>query len=395
MPTSERPNTRPGSAPSPRTPFSEHHPIPITFFVPRSRILPSQASFHCHTRAHKPAPLLTILPHLRHLYAASPPQAAPTGSASANQAPPYGSALGPGPPEGGGPAKPRGDHPAEACTPGSEQQGVGVWVWGRGGGWGGGWAAGTAPASTGPASTAPRAAARARRGGARRQLLQPGVPASHLVAEALASLSSRPSSEGSAAVAVALSSLALPPPQTGAEERTGSGKPIGCGPYSRQPAPTRTSECDWLARRLFSKSCPDWLSRAPYQRTAHPPPGSGLPPPQPRFHPGGRGTRRANGRAERGSGGGLCSRPARGASSANGRTPHIPGSGAPPLAASVPAGLAHGHARAARRLEAAPGGKAGKMRRSGSERPRVAIVACSSTVYVRPSARLGEAGSGR
>ena len=105
MPTSERPNTRPGSAPSPRTPFSEHHPIPITFFVPRSRILPSQASFHCHTRAHKPAPLLTILPHLRHLYAASPPQAAPTGSASANQAPPYGSALGPGPPEGGGPAE--------------------------------------------------------------------------------------------------------------------------------------------------------------------------------------------------------------------------------------------------------------------------------------------------
>ena len=126
MPTSERPNTRPGSAPSPRTPFSEHHPIPITFFVPRSRILPSQASFHCHTRAHKPAPPLTILPHLRHLYAVSPPQAAPPGSASANQAPPYGSALGPGPPEGGGPAKPRGDHPAEACTPGSGQQEVGV-----------------------------------------------------------------------------------------------------------------------------------------------------------------------------------------------------------------------------------------------------------------------------
>ena len=136
-------------------------------------------------------------------------------------------------------------------------------------------------------------------------------------------------------------------------------------------------------------------TRAPYQRTAHPPPGSGLPPAQPRFHPGGRGTRRANGRAERGSGGGLCSRPARGTSSANGRAPHIPGSGAPPLAASVPAGLARGHARAARRLEAAPGGKAGKMRRSGSEGPRVAIVACSSTVYVRPSARLGEAGSGR
>ena len=126
MPTSERPNTRPGSAPSPRTPFSEHHPIPITFFVPRSRILPSQASFHCHTRAHKPAPPLTILPHLRHLYAVSPPQAAPPGSASANLAPPYGSALGPGPPEGGGPAKPRGDHPAEACTPGSGQQEVGV-----------------------------------------------------------------------------------------------------------------------------------------------------------------------------------------------------------------------------------------------------------------------------
>ncbi|XP_047630564.1 uncharacterized protein LOC125124509 [Phacochoerus africanus] len=50
-------------------------------------------------------------------------------------------------------------------------------------------------------------------------------------------------------------------PRPAAKER-GSGTPIGCGPHSRQP-PTRTSECDWLARRLFSTSCPDWLSRAP------------------------------------------------------------------------------------------------------------------------------------
>lgn len=88
MPTSKRPTTRPGSAPSPRAPFSEHHPIPITFFVPRPRVLPSQASFHCHPQAHKPAPPLTTPPHLRHLYAVSPPQAAPPGSAPANQAPP-------------------------------------------------------------------------------------------------------------------------------------------------------------------------------------------------------------------------------------------------------------------------------------------------------------------
>lgn len=203
MPTSKRPTTRPGSAPSPRAPFSEHHPIPITFFVPRPKILPSQASFHCHPQAHKPAPPLTTQPHLRHLYAVSPPQAAPPGSASANQTPPYGTALCPGSPEGGGPAKPRRDHPGRSGRP-PLYAAVG-----------GGGAAGVAPASARPASPAPRAVAPARRGGTRSPPLRPGVPASHLDAEARASLSSWQSREGSVAVGVALPSLALPPPPTG------------------------------------------------------------------------------------------------------------------------------------------------------------------------------------
>lgn len=128
-------------------------------------------------------------------------------------------------------------------------------------------------------------------------------------------------------------------PRPANEERTNSGTPIGCHPHSRQPAPTRTSRCHWLARRFFSTSGPDWLSRAPS-------PGGPLtllpasaPPPPTRSPAGpeGGGSRRgwdANRQWEPRETPGRwalrpAGRPAEG-SAANGRAPHIPGSGAPP-----------------------------------------------------------------
>ncbi|XP_078288744.1 uncharacterized protein LOC144612860 [Panthera onca] len=251
----------------------------------------------------------------------------PQGSAAANQAPPCVPARQPGSLEGGGPVpaalRPSGQRQAGAPGCGRPRVGAGA---GRGGGC----------RLRRPAAPAPAAAARARRGGARSPPLPPGVAVSHLDSEARASLSPWPSSDVSAAVA--LSSLAPPPPPTA--------------------SPTRTSRCDWLARSLFSTSCPDWpvLSLAPPYRedTSTPPPRLALPPPQPRFHLGGLGagagaggTRTANGSAERGPGGGLCRRPAQaGKFSQWARAPH-PGLRSASLAASVPAGRAQGHTRLA------------------------------------------------
>lgn len=48
----------------------------------------------------------------------------------------------------------------------------------------------------------------------------------------------------------------------------------------RVTAPTRTAGCDWLARRLFSTSCPDWFPYAPNQQD-HSPASPVRPPPAP------------------------------------------------------------------------------------------------------------------
>lgn len=186
-------------------------------------------------------------------------------------------------------------------------------------------------------------------------------------------------------------------PRAAAEERTSSGTPIGCDLQSRQ----RTAGCDWLARRHFSTSCPDWLPRAPLPvgpLTRLPASASH---PQPFFF-----IREGRGRSGRGLErkrpmeappegrvGGLCGRT--GKSSANGRAPHIPGSGAPPLATHVLAGRTQGHARLdARRAGKAPTRMVGSLRRGRRGRPRAAIVACSGTAYVEARPPSGGAGTG-
>lgn len=172
-------------------------------------------------------------------------------------------------------------------------------------------------------------------------------------------------------------------PRPAAEER-GSGTPIGCGPHSRQP-PTRTSECDWLARRLFSTSCLDWLSRAPL-------PGGPLTlllaSASHRLNPvsiragGGRERARVGREPPMGR-----RREGREVGSSDGRPPgKVQPIGVrstsrarerPRLAAGLPAGRAQNHARPAGRLRAVPSGKVGRMRRGPRRRPWAAIVACS------------------
>lgn len=73
------------------------------------------------------------------------------------------------------------------------------------------------------------------------------------------------------------------------------------------------------------------------------------PTPQPGFHPGGWGVGRVEcerpmGAPREGRGVGSAAGLPTGESSANGRAPHIPGPGAPPLATRVPAGRAQCHA---------------------------------------------------
>lgn len=135
-------------------------------------------------------------------------------------------------------------------------------------------------------------------------------------------------------------------PRPAAEERTGSGTPIGCGPHSRQPPrPEPQDVTGWRSAslpRLVLIGCLE----APNQQDRSPASPLRPPTPQHRFHPGGRGRdgRRWNAsrqweRQERTGGS------ARGGKFSQWACVHILGSGAPSLAAHVPAGRAQGHAR--------------------------------------------------
>lgn len=180
-------------------------------------------------------------------------------------------------------------------------------------------------------------------------------------------------------------------PRPAAEERTGSGTPIGCGPHSRQPPrPGPRDVTGWRGASFprlvrIGLSC---LSRPLTGRIPRPPL---LASPSHPLNPvsiwAGWGRERARVGRERPMGapkegreaGSAAGRPKQ-ESSANGRAPHIPGSGAPlwPLA----------FRRVAPR--ATPGWrwrgrgtrwKGGRMRRGPCGRARAAIVACSRTAY--------------
>lgn len=123
------------------------------------------------------------------------------------------------------------------------------------------------------------------------------------------------------------------------------------------------------------------------------------PTPQPGFHPGGwgggtGGMRKANGRAERGPGGGLRGRPAhRGKFSQWACAPHpgpwstSPGHSRSSGSRPVPRPVAHA-------AGGASAGMVGRIRRGRRGRPRAAFVACYGTTYVGSSAPSGGAGSG-
>lgn len=125
MPTSKKPTPLPDSALSLRARFSEHHPFPISNFLPQTQNPAIAGPLGGHPRAHEPAPPLPTPPNLRHLEAASPPQAAPPGSAAANQAPPCSPTRGAGPAEGGGPARGAETNRAEVGAPARAAEGGG------------------------------------------------------------------------------------------------------------------------------------------------------------------------------------------------------------------------------------------------------------------------------
>ncbi|XP_042763098.1 translation initiation factor IF-2-like [Panthera leo] len=337
MPTSKRPVTFPGSAPSPRAPFSEHHPFPITFFLvgPEN---PSITGLFCPPGAQEPAPPLTTRPpHPRHFYAASPHQTEPPRLGGCKPGP----SLRPrSPARQSGRRRPR---PSSAQTIRAETGGRPRLRAAQGGGGGGAGRRVSPPAACRPGSRS-RGPGQARRGPqpaspARRRCLSPRLRGSGLAFPLAVQRCLR------------RRRALLTRSSTTPDRLLKSGRVVA-------PSPTRTSRCDWLARSLFSTSCPDWpvLSLAPPYRedTSTPPPRLALPPPQPRFHLGGLGagagaggTRTANGSAERGPGGGLCRRPAQaGKFSQWARAPH-PGLRSASLAASVPAGRAQGHTRLA------------------------------------------------
>lgn len=157
-----------------------------------------------------------------------------------------------------------------------------------------GGAAGVTPASSRPAAPVPAAAARARQVGDRSSTSPAQRP----------SLSPRCRGSGLAFPLAVQRWLdcrrrraLLTRSSTAPDRLLKSGRAVAyplAAALTRVSRPTQTAECDWLARRLSSTSCPDWLPRGPLtNRTAHPPLRFGLPPPQPRFHPGGRGAGRA------------------------------------------------------------------------------------------------------
>lgn len=391
MPTSQRPATFPGSAPSPRAPFSEHHPFPITFFPPQKdqKFFQSHAPSDCRPGAHEPAPPLSTPPHLHHLSAASPHQAEPPRLRGCKPGP----SLRPRSParhSGGRRPGPSGAQTtrAEAGAPGSGRPRVG---------------AGAGRRVSPPPLAACRPGSRNRGRDQARSGPHPGLPS-----PGSRRLSPRRRGSGLAFPLAVQRWLRRRRRALLTRSSTTPDRLLKSGRVVARPLavplasafPTRTSRCDWLARRLFSTSCPDWpvLSLAPPYReeSSPPPPRFGLPPsptPFPSRLAGG-GSRRGVGSGERelpmgapreGWEAGSAAGRSTGASSTNGRAPHIPGSGAPawPL----------GFRRVAPR--ASPGWLVARegyplvrwenaARRRG--RPRAAIVACSCSAYVESGA---------
>lgn len=184
-----------------------------------------------------------------------------------------------------------------------------------------------------------------------------------------------PLSDGYAAVA--LSSLAFHRPRPAAEERTDNGAPIGWDRYG-VTGPDRASGSDWLARRLFSTSAPDWLLLTLFpgepltlhsSSASHPQ----NPPPE---RDGQWGSGEMSGKWAAGRcGGGKRSQWVRAAH---------PRSAAPPPAALFPEGRALGHARLPWRGSPAQAKGAGQVA-DARARP-AAITACLSTANVHPGA---------
>lgn len=146
---------------------------------------------------------------------------------------------GPGSREGGGPATPRRDSPGRGGAPASRQPR-------RGGG--------GAVRRPHLSAARPRTPAKRRPGA---EGPRPSLRRSPCRSPRRGSLGlALPLSDGYAAVA--LSSLAFHRPRPAAEERTDSGAPIGWNRYG-VTSPDRASGSEWLARRLFSTSAPDWL----------------------------------------------------------------------------------------------------------------------------------------
>lgn len=169
------------------------------------------------------------------------------------------------------------------------------------------------PTSAQPGRGRPQNRGRARRGRGR---ACDRARSSHLDAEARASLSP--------------SAMATPPSRSPHSVFTAPDRPPKSGQTAARPlaaaalasaGPDRASGSDWLARRLFSTSAPDWLSRTPFPGeplTFH---SSSASHPQTRFPPRpgpdgqwGNGERLMGGRL-----GGVV-----GGSAANGSAPHIP-----------------------------------------------------------------------
>lgn len=268
---------------------------------------------------------------------------------------------GPGCREGGGPATPRRDRP------------------GRGG----------APACRRPQRGGGGAARRPHLSAAR-----PGTPAKR-----------RPGAEGPrpslrqspcfsprcGSLGLALpSAMATPPSRSPHSLFTAPDRPPKSGQTAARPlaaaalasaGPDRASGSDWLARRLFSTSAPDWLSRTAFPGeplTFH---SSSASHPQTRFPPV-RGPDGQWGNGERPVGGRLGG-VVGGKHSQWERAAH-PGSAAPPPATRDPEGRARCHARLP--LHGSPARAKGAGPAAGARARPAALAACLGPATVDPGA---------